>query len=699
VTRRGLAALAALLVALQAHAADIAHDLKIKIDPAARTLVGEDHITVTTRSAVTLALSGRFTVEMITVDGTAGIASTSSGDVARWRVPQGTSPREIRVRWRGTLDPLDATLTHRQTLAQDAPVAGPVGTFLPASSRWYPAITSEVVAAKADAEDGASPTGRGTEVPLRNLQSTYKLDLSLPSGQKGLVAGRLVEESEAGGRYVARFAFAPPDEGIDLMAGPYQVESRDVRTASGKAVKLRTYFHGEIAALSGAYLDAVKEYIDLYERWIGEYPFTEFSVVSSPTPTGFGMPTLTYLGVDVLQLPFIRATSLGHEVLHNWWGNGVRPDYARGNWSEGLTTFMADYAYKERDGAEAAREMRLAWLRDLAAVPPGQDRPLGEFVARTHGTSQIVGYHKVAMMFLMLRDDIGSPAFDDGVRRFWREQRFKVASWDDLRHAFEAASGRDLEPFFAQWLSRAGVPSIRLAGARVEKSGERHRIEVLLEQVKGSLRDGAAGFRVRVPLVVRTEHGEETHIAEMDRERARVTLYTAATPVAVTLDPDLRVLRRLVPDEAPPVLRQAMVDEATTTMIVASGKALEVARDLAGRLQDAPPRLLGAGDSLPHGPVLVIGLEPEIRAWLARQRVVQKPDAIAGKGTAQVWMVRRKGAGPLAVVSARDADSLAALARPLPHYGRQSYLAFDGAKVIERGVFPTKAQTVVLAKP
>ncbi len=51
------------------------------------------------------------------------------------------------------------------------------------------------------------------------------------------------------------------------------------------------------------------------------------------------------------------------------------------------------------------------------------------------------------------------------------------------------------------------------------------------------------------------------------------------------------------------------------------------------------------------------------------------------------------------MVSARDADSLAALARPLPHYGRQSYLAFDGAKVIERGVFPTETQTVVLAKP
>jgi hypothetical protein len=73
-------------------------------------------------------------------------------------------------------------------------------------------------------------------------------------------------------------------------------------------------------------------------------------------------------------------------------------DYAGGNWAEGLTTFMADYAYKERDSPGAARAMRLEWLRDFAAVPSGQDQPLRQFTARTHATSQIVGYHKAAFL-------------------------------------------------------------------------------------------------------------------------------------------------------------------------------------------------------------------------------------------------------------------------------------------------------------
>ncbi len=114
----------------------------------------------------------------------------------------------------------------------------------------------------------------------------------------------------------------------------------------------------------------------MYSDWIGEYPFDGFSVVASPLPTGFGMPTLTYLGAQVIRLPFIRDTSLGHEVLHNWWGNSVYPDYARGNWAEGLTTFMADYAYKEWADAASARDMRHGWLRDYAALPADADKPL-----------------------------------------------------------------------------------------------------------------------------------------------------------------------------------------------------------------------------------------------------------------------------------------------------------------------------------
>jgi len=657
-----LRALAAALALVAGHAAAApAHlDVDATLDPATRELRARGTLAVG-RDATEIVLGARYRVESFAVDGrrdAVPVATRNGRHV--WRLPAAERARRVEIAWRGTLDPLDETLSHRDTLRNGRPVAGARGSFLPGSTLWHPLVAHGL--------------------------SSYRATLAVPAGQKVLVPGRLVEELESAERYRARFEFAHPSDGIDLIAGPYRVENRDVRTAVGTAVRLRTYFHPEIATLAEDYLDAVLGYLNLYEGWIGAYPFSEFSVVSSPTPTGFGMPTLTYLGVEVLRLPFIRATSLGHEVLHNWWGNGVFVDYARGNWSEGLTTFMADYHYKQRQGPAAAREMRLEWLRDFAALPASEDRPLNRFVARYHGASQIVGYNKTAMVFQMLRDLIGTAAFDAGIREFWRAHQFRVASWNDLRRAFEAASKRDLSGFFAQWLDRAGAPSVRFADARAAQRGDAWRVTVTLAQT-------APNYRLRVSVRVRTERGEEARIVDLEGERSVASFETAAQPVALLLDPDLELFRRLAPDEAPPILREVMVHPAPTLAVLPDGPAAEVGRKLAAELLDHPPRAFAAGAPVPPGPLLVIGVGKGLDPWLAQHGLPARPAVVAGKGTAQVWTATRGDGRTLVVVSARDSDALAALARPLPHYGRQSWVAFDGAKAIERGVWPSQPQT------
>jgi aminopeptidase N len=647
------------LVATPALAAPAHLDVDAMLDPATRELRARAVLSVG-RDANEIVLAGRYRVESFAVDGRRNAVGGAMHDGRHvWRLPAADRERRVEIAWRGAVEPLDESLSHRDTVRNARPVAGARGSFLPGSTLWHPIVAHGL-------------TG-------------YRAAIAVPAGQKALVPGRLVDELEDGDRYRARFEFPHPSDGIDLIAGPYRIENRDVRTQAGTPVRLRTYFHPEIAELAAGYLDAVIGYIDLYEGWIGAYPFTEFSVVSSPTPTGFGMPTLTYLGIDVLRLPFIRATSLGHEVLHNWWGNGVFVDYARGNWSEGLTTFMADYHYKEKQGPAVAREMRLEWLRDFAALPPGEDRPLNRFVARYHGASQIVGYNKTAMVFLMLRDLIGAQAFDAGIRSFWQTKRFRAASWGDLGRAFEGASKLELSGFFAQWLDRTGAPAVRIADASAVRRGEEWRVTVTLAQV-------APVYRLRVPMRVRTERGDETRTIELDGERAAASFDMAARPVALVLDPDLRLFRRLAPDEAPPILREVMVNPATALIAVSDGGAGEVGRTLAGQLLDHAPKPHARGAPLPAGPLLAIGLEGDVDAWLAENEFPARPAMVAGRGTAQVWTASRADGRALVVVSGRDASALAALTRPLPHYGRASWVAFDGAKAIDRGVWPSRPQ-------
>ena len=658
---RAAAFLAALLCAGLSCAAEPAHDISVRIDPQTRALRGRDRISLDTARATTLVLASRFRIDSLAVDGRR-IRAQPVGAHAFQRItlPAG---RRVELRWSGALDPLNRSLEHRDTLGYNAPASGAEGTFLPAGSGWYPAVGGEL--------------------------ERYRVALDLPSGQRGLVPGRLLEEREANGRYRARFAFDHPAEGISLMAGPYRVKERRVRTAAGSDVRLRTYFHPEIADLADGYLDSVAGYLDLYERWIGAYPFTEFSVVSSPTPTGFGMPALTYLGIEVLRLPFIRATSLGHEVLHNWWGNGVYPDYARGNWSEGLTTFMADYAYREREGASAALEARLAWLRDYAAMPPADDTALARFTSRTHGASQVVGYGKSAMLFFMLRESIGSGAFDAGLRRFWREQRFRVASWDELRAAFERASGKPLAAFFEQWLERPGAPELRIADARAVPAISGWHVSVTLAQ-------GTPAYAIPVPLAIRTAGGgaERRVTASISRPREAVEFDLPVEPLAVALDPELRLFRRLAPQEAPPILRELMLAGNAAVFTLSPDPGVQTAgQELAARLLEGLSR--PRSEVARGGPAatLVIGLHQDIDEWLAQSGLPKRPPMLAReRGSAQVWTVRTGEPRTIALVSVLDASALAALSRPLPHYGRQSWLVLEGGRVTDRGVWPTQPQ-------
>ncbi len=568
-------------------------ELDVRLDPASRRF----EATATLSDEQGLAgfnLASEFEITALAADGKRLVPVASERHGRRWQaLPRGT--RQITLSYRADLQPL-AALDHRQVMTSRAPTASPEGSFLPAGAGWYP-------------DPGAL--------------FSYRLALALPAGQKGLVPGELHKESDSKDGYRAEFDFPQPAEGIDLMAGPYTVAERTLKLPSGRTIRIRTWFHGELAPLAPAYLADSARYIERYSQLIGDYPFAMFSVVSSPTPTGFGMPSLTYLGRDVLKLPFIRATSLGHEVLHNWWGNGVYPDWSRGNWSEGLTTFLADYAYKEDEGEDAARDMRLGWLRDLAAVPPGEDGALKDFTSRRHGISSVVGYNKAAMVFLMLRDRIGAPAFERGLRLLWESKRFQTASWTDLETAFTAASGQALGEFFRLWVSSPG------------------------------------------------------------------------TPKSVEPDPDYRVWRRIDPALLPAILREVFI-ASKVTVIAPDAELRAAALALAGRVLDAKPAVMQS-DRRPGIPALVIGLPSSIDTWLTREKLPPRPSVAKLHGTAQVWAGRDEKGIPYVVVSARDATAITALERPLPHYGKQGWLVFDGVKAIEKGVDAPRAKPAAVS--
>jgi len=247
----------------------------------------------------------------------------------------------------------------------------------------------------------------------------------------------------------------------------------------------------------------------------------------------------------------------------------------------------------------------------------------------------------------------------------------------------------NLAPFFEQWLDRAGAPAVRIAGADARPESGRIRLRLTVEQ-------SAPAYALRVPVEIVSAGRSEMRAIDVGRTRDVVTLDVDALPDGVRLDPDVRLWRVLDAEQVPPILRQWIIASAPRLVQASAGEDVRsAAAELSRRFFEVPPRSLSR-DALKQGgePALLVGLHADVDAALAHAGLPPRPAALAGRGSAQVWTLDRTPDRPVAVVSVKYADALLARPGPLPHYGGQSWLVFDGRRVLDRGVWPAAGRLV-----
>ncbi len=621
------------------------HDADVVFDPVTRYLEVIDRVTVAPATEISIALAGWMKIDSVEGD-SAALSVSRAG--RSWRVTSPNGPvQTFTIRASGTvpaMPPPDQRRGVRGALADPEE-----GSFLPSYAVWLPNTGADLV--------------------------TYRLRVRIAGPQRAVATGRIVSEtvtaSDFRGVFAADYGTEPPS----LFVGPYSIDEKVV-----DGIRIRTYFHEEIVGSAEHYISQSAAYIRLFEDIIGPYPFDDFHIVSAPLPVGLGFPNMTYIGRTIVPLPFMRGRSLAHEVLHNWWGNGVAVDYADGNWSEGLTTYFADYGLAVQRGPDAAREMRLGWLRDFAALPVSDDKPVSSFISKSHQASQIIGYNKLAHVFHMLRDEIGDAAFDEAIRDFWREYRMKTAGWPDIRRTFEKAARRDLTWFFDQWIERTGAPQIEIADAEAKKRDGGYAVSL-------SVRQTGEAYQLSIPVVLETMKGTVHRKLRVSDTAETAIFELDSAPLRIHVDPDFDLFRRLLPGESPPIMRDITLAERVDAILLTTGD--EAFRDAATALVNRLSRNAAISEEKPRaGPAIVIGSEGDIGRYVQDAQGVTVP-GIATSGSASAWTYRGPDGHPVLFIRAVDASALSALIRPLPHYGSRSYVTFEGRRARDKGVWKT----------
>ncbi len=410
-------------------------------------------------------------------------------------------------------------------------------------------------------DSGISLTG--IWYPQIEGKAYYHLKAQLPKDFLAVSEADEITASDTPQGVEYSFNFQHPLDRINLAAGKYATMKETFH-----GIDIYVYFFpGDVTDIAGyfddiqrakTYIEYTKKYLAMYES-IAPYPYKRFSVVEDVLPTGYSMPTFTLLGSDVMRLPFIVNTSLGHEILHQWFGNYVYDDIEKGNWIEGLTTYRADEFFEKQKGTDDQyRKKTLIGYQSY--VQPDKETKLSDFYGRTGFASQAIGYGKGAMLFHMLNNEIGDDAFLKGEQELVKERAFQDATWDDVRTAFENASGRSLKLFFNQWLYRKGEISF---------SVEEPTVTVLKGVPTTSFKIIQEGmpYRFNLSLVINTDKGNVTRILEVKKQEESFEIPSNGTPSELVFDSGYDLMRTLSEKEYPPVTSRLLGDEKKLIVI------------------------------------------------------------------------------------------------------------------------------------
>ncbi len=537
------------------------------------------------------------------------------------------------------------------------------GVYLAGSTYWLPYFNEELI--------------------------TYNLTTTAPKGWRVVTIGKRTLDKTKGNFHIDTWDSPTPQEEAFLIAATFHEYSYSMG-----AVKAMAFLRTPDEGMANKYLETTAQYMEMYRQLVGPYPYTKFALVENFWETGYGMPSFTLLGEKVIRFPFILHSSYPHELLHNWWGNSVYVDFKKGNWCEGITSYMADHLIAEQRGlGEGYRRSTLQKFTNY--VTPKNDFPLSKFLSRYDAPSASIGYGKTLMVNHMLRRKVGEKNFIKAYQKFNRDNIYKRASFDDIRIAFEEVSGQDLKWFFEQWVQKTGAPQLILEKVVAKNVNGVHSIAFSLKQIQK-----AGLFNLDVPVVIVNENGIEYKTVKLKTKEDSFSIILKEKPLKIMIDPQFDMFRILDPRETPSTFTKAYGAKKSLIILPdTKNKHYNWYKDFAkvwtkGKEKKFKVISQNNIEKLPiDKAVMLLGLDNKFASIVNKE--MKKTDAEIMKNAVRYgkanlsdknnsFFISAVNPGNakqvITLLSIGKEKAVNGLARKLPHYGKYSYLAFAGAE-------------------
>jgi Peptidase family M1 domain len=387
-----------------------------------------------------------------------------------------------------------------------------------------------------------------TNYPSNRYTATFKLNVP----ETVAVAGTGKAESPQpmpmrspaeGKRLMYTFHGDKPEPYGSFVIGPLQLNPKQA-----EGINVSVYAPPDQSAKAQEFANDVAHQEVIFSDLFGETHNPDLTVVQLPDGTlrDFSGPGVVMLSHRLWD-PKSSDRTMSRLVASQWWGNDVLPASTADVWiSDGLARYSeelyAEQAIGKEAGLRAVDEFAVGALMFDNSAPVAQSARLIPYSPEYRS----VVMNKGAMLFHMLRAQMGEAPFKSLLHQFYVKYDGKTATVADFQNMAEAqvkiSAGKNGDPpnlqgFFAQWLNSTGIPEFSLDYV-VYRTRKGFR-------VLGKIKQPIDTFSMPMQIRIDTEGNPETKSVEVAGTESpfEVETFGRPKPGGIHVDPNNTILK------------------------------------------------------------------------------------------------------------------------------------------------------------
>ena len=232
---------------------------------------------------------------------------------------------------------------------------------------------------------------------------------------------------------------------------------------------------------------------------------------------------------------------VAHELFHHWFGDLVTCEsWSNLTMNEGFANYGEYLWFEHKYGKDEADYHLMSELNGYISSSRREIHPLIYFgYEDKEDMFDAHSYNKGGLTLHMLRNYVGDDAFWASLNKYLNDHKYQSVEAHDLRLAFEAVTGQDLNWFFNQWFFSAGHPVLEISYDYDETAKE----SIVLIQQTQEMSKTPYIFDLPLSIDIYSENGEAVqHQIRMTERQQQFKFKVDKKPALINVDAEKMLL-------------------------------------------------------------------------------------------------------------------------------------------------------------